>query len=226
MIGVLVNVFAIVLGSAIGFPIKKGMPERFSKCIMTAISLCIIYTGISGSLKGENSLVIIISMVLGALLGELLDIDKGYNKMSQKLEEKFSNGEKSFSKGFISASLIFCIGAMAVVGPLQAGLSENNEMLFSKSVMDFSIAVVLASGFGFFPVAFSAVSVLVYQGAIALLSGVVSPLFTQSVINEMTCVGSILIIGLGLNTLNITKIKLMNFIPAIFMPIVLCLIIK
>lgn len=221
MVGVLVNVIAVVLGSLIGIPIKKGIPKRFSESVMTAISLCVLYIGFSGSLKGQNTLVIIISMIVGVLLGEAVDIDKRFNNLSTNVEKMFSKSEGSFAQGFVSASLLFCVGAMAVVGSLQAGLTGDNQMLYSKSVMDFFAAIVFSSSFGFLSIALSSVTVLVYQGVIALLAHVVSPILTEVVINEMTCIGSLLIMGLGLNLLKITKIKLMNFIPAIFLPIII-----
>ena len=162
-------------------------------------------------------------MVLGALIGEALDIDKRVNNIGKKLENKFDKGNQSstFAQGFTSASLLFCVGAMTIVGCLQAGIKGDNTILFTKSAMDFVSSMIFASTMGV-GVLFSAVFVLVYQGLITLLAGVISPLLTDAVIAEMSCVGFIIFIGLGLNMLNVTKLKIMNYVPAIFLPILFC----
>ena len=223
MTGTLVNAGAVILGSLIGLIFKKGIPQKFSDSIMKAVGLCVIYIGIDGCLKGEKTLVTIISMALGALIGELLRLDDGINLLGKKLEDKFHKGsDGSIAKGFVTASLLFCVGAMTIVGSLESGISGNHEILFSKSLLDFISAIIFSASMGI-GVMFSAVFVLLYQGAITLLAQVVGPYLSDVVIAEMTCTGSILIIALGLNMLGITKLKVMNYVPAVFLPILLCI---
>lgn len=223
--GTIVNAIAVVVGSSIGLLLKKGIPERFSDSIMKAVALCVIYIGIDGVLKGENVLITIISMVVGVILGEALKLDDRINSLGKKLEEKVSTGnvaEGSIAKGFVSASLLFCVGAMTIVGSLESGISGNHEILFSKSLLDFISSVIFTASLGI-GVMFSAVFVLVYQGAITLLAQFIGPYLSDVVIAEMTCVGSLLIIAIGLNMLGITKLKVMNYIPGVFLPILLCM---
>ena len=223
LLGTLVNTCTVIAGALIGMLLKKGIPKRISDTVFYALALVTIYIGISGSLAGKNTLIAVIVMVLGALVGEALDIDKRVNSIGKKLENKFDKGNQSstFAQGFTSASLLFCVGAMTIVGCLQAGIKGDNTILFTKSAMDFVSSMIFASTMGV-GVLFSAVFVLVYQGLITLLAGVISPLLTDAVIAEMSCVGFIIIIGLGLNMLNVTKLKIMNFVPAIFLPILFC----
>ena len=223
--GTIVNVIAVIIGSSIGLLLKKGIPERFSDSIMKAVALCVIYIGIDGVLKGENVLITIISMVVGVILGEALKLDDRINSLGKKLEEKVSTGneaEGSIAKGFVSASLLFCVGAMTIVGSLESGISGNHEILFSKSLLDFISSIIFTASLGI-GVMFSAVFVLVYQGAITLLAQFIGPYLSDVVIAEMTCVGSLLIIAIGLNMLGITKLKVMNYIPGVFLPILLCM---
>ena len=225
MAGTTVNAIAVIIGSSIGLLLKKGIPQRFSDSIMKAVALCVIYIGIDGCLKGENTLIAIISMAAGALIGELLKLDDGLNGLGKKLEKKFSKNneeESSIAKGFVTASLLFCVGAMAIVGSLESGISGNHEILFSKSLLDFISSIIFSASMGI-GVMFSAVAVFVYQGIITVLAQFVGPYLSDAVIAEMTCTGSILIIALGLNMLGVTKLKVMNYIPAVFLPILLCL---
>ena len=223
MLGVLVNTVAVLIGSAIGLLFKKGIPQKYSDAVMTGIALCTVYIGISGALKGENTIVLIVSMALGAACGTLLDLDGGLNKLGQLVEKKFSrkDGTSSIAQGFITASLLFCVGAMTIVGSLTAGLTGDNEMLFTKSVLDLISASMLSVSLGI-GVMFSAAFVLVFQGAIAMMAGLLEPVLTTASINEIICAGSLMIMALGLNMLGITKIKVANYLPAlVFAPIVL-----
>lgn len=224
MLGTIVNTVAVIIGAAIGMLLKKGLPEKLSDTMMKGLGLCTLYLGISGSLKGENSLILIISMVVGALIGEGIDLDAKLNQFGTWLENKFKSkegGKVSIAEGFVSASLLFCVGAMTIVGSLQSGLQGNHEMLFNKSMLDFVAAIIFASSMGV-GVMLSAAFVFVYQGAITLAAQWVAPFLTDTIIAEMTCAGSVIIIGIGLNLLGITKLKVMNYVPAIFVPIILC----
>lgn len=224
MLGTVVNTIAVLVGASIGLLIKKGIPKRIGDSLMKALGLCTIYIGISGAFKGENTLVMIISMVLGTLIGEAVDIDKHVNSGVRKLENKFSKGkgENTIAQGFITASLLFCIGSMTIVGAMNAGLLGDNTMLYTKSTLDFCSSIIFGSTLGI-GVLFAGGFVLVYQGGLTLLAIAAAPLLSTTVINEMTCVGSLVIIATGLNLLGITKLKLMNYIPAMFLPILLCL---
>lgn len=229
MLGVLVNTVAVIIGSLIGLVFNKGIPKKYSDGIMVAIGLCTIYIGISGALKGENILVLIISMVLGTAIGTKLDIDKGINLLGDFLENKANRNKKdkekpgSVARGFITASLLFCIGAMAIVGSLNAGLSGDNEMLFTKSVLDLISSVILAASLGI-GVLFAAAFVLVFQGAIVILAQFLQPILTDGAISEITCAGSLMILALGFNLLGITKIKVANYLPALIIAPIVSLI--
>lgn len=222
MLGTIVNTVAVVIGASIGLLIKKGIPERIGDSLMKALGLCTIFIGISGAFKGEDTLVMIISMVLGTLIGEAIDIDRRVNSGVSKIEKKFTKKENNISQGFITSSLLFCIGSMTIVGAMNAGLLGDNTMLFTKSTLDFCSSIVFASTLGI-GVLLSAGFVLVYQGGLTLLAIAAAPLLSTAVINEMTCVGSLVIIATGLNLLGITKLKLMNYLPAMFLPIILCM---
>lgn len=224
MLGTLVNTAAVIIGSLLGLLLKKGIPEKLSDIITKGLGLCVLYIGISGCLKGTNPLITILSMVIGAVIGQLLDLDRHLNGLGDKLGNRFKKGTGSIniSQGFVTASLLFCVGSMTIVGSLQSGLTGNHEMLFTKSMLDFISAIILTSSLGL-GVLLSAAFVLVFQGSITLLASWVQPFLSDYAIAEMTCVGSLLIIALGLNMLGIAKIKAMNLLPAIFVPLILCL---
>lgn len=221
MVGTVVNCSTIVIGCIIGMLFKGKMSEEVSNTVMHGVSLCVIYIGISGAIKGGNTLQIIICIAIGALIGEIIDIDKRLIKLGDFIESKVSkNKDKvSISEGFVSASLLFCVGAMALVGSLESGLEGVHTTLYAKSMLDGISSVIFASTLGI-GVMFSAIAVLVYQGGITLCAGLLAGILSTTVISNMSAVGSILIIGLGLNMLDITKIKVANMLPAIFIPII------
>lgn len=224
MTGTIVNTIAVIVGACIGLLMKKGLPEKLADTLMKGLGLCTLYLGITGALVGENSLVMIISMVIGTILGEWVDLDLRVKQLGEFLERKFrsKDGNKvSIAEGFVTSSLLFCVGAMAIVGSLQSGLNGNHEILFNKSTLDFVAAIIFASSLGV-GVLFAAGFVLVYQGTITILAQWLAPFLSDTVVNEMSCVGSVIIIGLALNMLGITKLKVMNYVPAIFIPIILC----
>lgn len=224
MLGTIVNTLAVIIGGAIGLLFKKGLPEKLSDTLMKGLGLCTLYIGITGALEGQNTLIIILSIVIGALIGEGIDLDDKLNRLGALIESKFKkeDGKVTIAEGFVTASLLFCVGAMAIVGSLQSGLTGDHQTLFTKSMLDFVAAIIFASSLGV-GVLLSAGFVLVYQGAITLLAQWISPFLSEVVIGEMTCVGSLIIIGLALNMLGITKLKVMNYVPAIFIPIILCM---
>lgn len=239
--GTIINTLTILAGSLVGLAIQavthrssndvsaNSIGGRLQNIVMEGLALCVIYIGFSGALKGENTLVDIISIALGAVIGELLDLDRRMHTLGDWVQAKASHiihtqeGAPSIADGFVTASLLFCVGAMAIVGALENGLTGNYDTLKAKAVLDGISAIVFASSLGV-GVSFSAIAILIYQGSISLLAGLLTPLLSDAVIAEMSCVGSLLIFGLGLNMLNITKIKVMNLVPAIFLPILLCTI--
>ncbi len=225
MLGTIVNTVSVIAGSLLGLLLKKGLPERISDIITKGLGLCVLYIGISGSLKGSNQLIAILSMVAGGIIGQALDLDGRLSRLGAALGDKLKkngNGGGSVAEGFAAASLLFCVGSMTVVGSLQSGLTGSNEMLYTKSVLDFISSIVLASALGI-GVLLSAAFVFAFQGAITLLARWAAPLLSDYAVAEMTCVGSLLIIALGLNMLGISKLKAMNLLPAIFVPLILCI---
>lgn len=232
MLGTIVNAAAIVVGGAIGLLLKKGLPKKMADTLMVGLGLCTLYIGIRGCLAGENTLVLIVSMVIGTIIGEAIDLDDKINKLGNFLEKKFSGKTEettekvhqkkvSVAEGFVTSSLLFCVGAMAIVGSLQSGLTGNHETLFAKSTIDGVAAIIFASTLGA-GVMLSASLLFLYQGSITLLAQFIEPFLTEPVIAEMNCVGNVIIIGLAMNMLGISKFKVMNFVPAIFLPILLC----
>lgn len=228
MTGVLVNVATVLLGGGIGLLLKKGIPERVSQAVMTAIGLCTVYIGIDGALEGGNTIVLIVSMALGTVAGTLIDIDGKIEKLGTFIEKKASkkeSGKLNIAQGFMTASLLFCIGAMTIVGSLNAGLNGDNKLLFTKSVLDLISSCMLASTLGI-GVLFAALFVLVYQGGLVLLAGLLQNVLTDAaLVAEITCAGSVMIIGLGLNILGVTKLKVANYLPALlFVPLIYYLV--
>lgn len=223
MLGVTVNAAAVLIGALIGIILKRGISEKISDTIMKGLSLCVMYIGWSGAMECKNTLILILSIVIGAIIGEGIDIDRRFNDFAHALEDKFFKKPKkgSFAEGFISASLLFCVGAMAVVGSIQSGIEGNHETLFAKSLIDFISAIIFASTMGI-GVGASCVPVFLYQGIIALGAGVLSGVLTEPIVAEMTAAGSLLIFGLGMNMAGITSFKVMNYLPAVFIPIILC----
>lgn len=223
MVGVIVNVITVIIGSCIGMLFKKGIPERISSAVMTGLGACTLYIGISGSLCGENVLILIASVVLGAIVGTLLNIDGAINTLAGKVEAKFSNGGKSISlaEGLVSATLLFCVGSMTVTGSIRAGLTGDNSVLITKAMLDLVSSMMLASSLGI-GVLLAAVSVFVIQGGLVMFAGFIAPLMSTAAINEMTCAGSLLIVMIGTNLMGITKIKVADFLPAILFAPIIC----
>ncbi len=219
MLGTIVNVLTVIAGSSIGLLLKKGIKEDIADMVLKGLALCSMFIGISSALEGKNILITIISIVLGVIIGGTMDLDGRLNGFAQGLENRFKReGEKiSIAEGFITASLVFCVGAMTIVGSLQSGLTGDHTMLFTKATLDFVSSMVYASSLGI-GVLFSAVFVFFFQGGITLMAQWIAPLLTDAVIAEMTCAGGLLIFGLGLNMIGLTKLKLMNYLPAIFLP--------
>lgn len=220
--GAVVNFILIVIGSLIGVLFNRRISERLNKILVTGMSLSVLYIGISGLIADDiNVLTVVLSFAVGSLLGELLNLDKHINTLAEKVENRF-NGTK-ISEGFVTGTLVFCVGAMLIVGSIRSGLSGDNTTLYSKSLIDGITAAAFASTFGI-GVMFSAIPVLILEGGLTMIAAAVQPILTTEVVNHMSVVGSLLIVAIALNMLEITKIKILNLIPAIFLPLIFCMI--
>ena len=223
--GAVVNFFLVILGTLFGVLFKKGIPEKIQQALMTGMAFCVLYIGVTGLFeKGANILIIIICFAVGAILGELIDLDRRVNNVGLWLENKINKkgGNTKIAEGFVAATLLFCVGAMTIVGSIDSGIRGDNATLYSKSVIDCVAAAALTSSMGI-GVIFASLSTLVIEGSLTLLAGVISPILTDYIIAQMSVIGSLLIIALALNMLKITKIKVMNFVPAILLPLILCI---
>jgi len=219
MIGTLINVVTVLLGTAIGLLARKGIPQRLQDTVIQGQGLCVILIGLSGALQTTDTMGMIICVVVGGLLGSAIDIERRLDQLGKFIERKVSpDGQHgSIAKGFVTASLIYCVGAMAIVGAMDSGLRGDHSTLIAKSVLDGVMSIFLASTMGI-GVGLSAVAVFVYQGAIALLAMWIEPLLTTAIITEMGAVGGLLIAGIGLNLIYDKHIAVGNLLPAIFMP--------
>lgn len=220
MIGTLINCAAIIAGSLLGLLLRKGMKESMSKTVMQGIGLSVILIGISGAITTGNTLLVILSMVIGGVIGSLLDIDAKMNRLGAWAQKKLTRGDdenNTFAKGFVTASLVYCVGAMAVVGALDSGIRGDHSTLIAKAMLDGVSAIVFASSLGI-GVMLSAVPILIYQGGIALLGNAIAPMLSDAVITEMSAVGGLLIMAIGINMLLDKDIKVANLLPAILIP--------
>ncbi len=215
MNGTLVNGIAIIVGSFIGIVLKSGFIKAKSKAIMGALGLSTLIIGFQAVIDYTNVLLLIVALALGVLMGEFLKLDDHINHFAYALEKRFAKGSDStFAQGFVTASILFGVGAMAIVGSLESGLRQNETILYTKSLLDFISSIVFASTYGWGVI-------VIYQGTITLLSTFVAPVMTDMMITDISAVGSALIIAIGLNMLDMTKLKLANFLPAIGVMIIL-----
>lgn len=222
--GAVVNFFLVILGAVIGLLFGKIIPEKITKALMLGMALCVFLIGVDGILiDGINIIIVIVSMIIGTVVGEACDLDALINRLGRSIENSLAKKGKNVAvaQGFSAATLLFCVGAMTIVGSIDSGIIGDNTTLYSKAVIDCIAAVALASTMGF-GVLLSCFSVLIIEGGITLLAVFASQLLTEQIITHMSCVGSLLIVALALNMLGVTKIKVVNFVPAIFIPIILC----
>ncbi|HYE84287.1 MAG TPA: DUF554 domain-containing protein [Clostridia bacterium] len=225
LLGSIVNAAAIIIGGVTGSILKKGLSERFSSLIISSLGLLTVALGMMFAVKSQNIMVVVFSLVFGAILGEWINIEKKMNDLGDFVQDKLGTKEGNFSQGFVTASLLFCVGSMAIMGALQSGLMNDHSILYAKAIMDGVIGVVFASTMGI-GVVLSFIPVLVYQGTISLLASFVAPYLSEVVMTEMTATGGILLMGVGINILEIKKIKVGNMLPAIFLPILFMLFLK
>lgn len=220
--GAIINAVVVFICGSIGAFLNTGIPSRISDTIMKGIGLCVIVIGLEGALAGEETIIMIVSIVLGILVGEGLDFHQRVNDRLQTLEKRVIKTENkpSLAQGLISAALIMCVGSMTIIGSLEAGLVGDNTTLLTKTVIDGTTAILLASSLGI-GVAFASVPILVIEGSLTIFAVFLEPVLPPIIITEVIAVGSLLLIGLGLNIMNITDLKIMNYTPAMFFPILI-----
>ena len=218
--GVLINAAAVVAGGVLGTLGGRLMPEKMKQTVLAATGLVSIGIGISGAIGSSNQLIPILSLVIGAVIGELLHIEDGVTRAGDWLQKRFGKSG-SITEGFVTGSLVFAVGAMAVMGSLESGLKNDHTILMTKSVIDMAGSVAFAGSLGI-GVAFSALSILVLEGTVTLLASLLTGVLTDAVITEISVTGSLIIIGVGLNVLGLTKLRIMNMTPALLLPILLC----
>jgi len=225
VLGTIVNAIAIVLGGLVGLLFGQAFPEKMKKTVIQGIGLAILLIGVSMALETKNPLVIILSLVLGGIIGEWIDIELRLQHVGQWLERKFAkNGQGGqFAKGFVTTSLIYCVGAMAIMGSLESGLNGKHDILFAKSMLDGITAVIFASSMGI-GVLVSAIPVFLYQGTITMAAGLLQGVLSPPVIAEMSATGGLLILGIGFNILELKEIKVGNLLPAIFVVVPITLL--
>lgn len=224
MLGNIVNGVAIVIGCFIGLLVHKGLKEKYKSIVMQAIGLSVIFIGAGVAISGlsdpeSEPVLFIISLVIGGIIGEIAGIERGLEKFGGFLQLKVGNKDSNIAKGFVTASLIFCVGTMAIMGSLDSGLRGDHSILFAKSVLDGITAMILATTLGI-GVLFSAAAVMIYQGAIVIFASYLEGLLTADVIREISIIGGILIFAIGINMLEIKKIRTGNLLPAVIIPVI------
>lgn len=212
--GTTVNFVAIIIGSLVGLLFRRGIPEKIKSIVMQGIALVVIYLGLSMAFESSEILIVIFSMVLGGVVGEVAAIEQRLNDLGDKLKARYGKDEGKFTEGFVSTTLIYCVGALAVVGSLESGLNSNHEILYTKSLLDGTSSIAFSSSLGL-GVIFSAIPVFLYQGTIAIFAEFLSDFLAEAVVAEMSAVGGLMIMAIGLNMLNITDIKIANLLPGI-----------
>lgn len=219
MFAVIVNAVTSSLGALLGFLLKRGIPERFTKAIFCVISLCVAIMGIQGAVQSQNLLLVLASMIIGTLVGTAIGIEDGMNRFGEFLKKRMGHGDDSrFVRGFVTLSIMQVIGAMAILGPIQAALGSH-DLLYFKSALDFTSSFIFGTlyGLGVVPVG---IVLFIYQGFFYLLATFIMPLMTPDVIRELNAVGSVMILGIALNMFQLTKLKVADFLPALFIPII------
>ena len=221
MLGTIANTLAIIAGSLVGLLFSRGIAGNYREIILSGIGLSVVLIGVKSALVSNDLMVVIFSVIIGAVLGEGIRIEKRLEVFGAYLESKVvakAADSKSFARGFVTASLVFCVGSMAIIGSLESGLTGNHQTLFAKSVLDGVTSIIFASTMGM-GVMFSSLAVLLYQGIITLTAGLMKNLLVPETIAQMTSVGGLLIMAIGFNMLKITTIRVGNLIPAIFLPL-------
>jgi uncharacterized membrane protein YqgA involved in biofilm formation len=219
LFGTIVNTMSIVAGSLIGLLFRGGIPEKYNRTMMHAIGLAVVLIGVKTALKTEALLIVILSLAIGGILGELLRIEDRLEHLGIWIGKRLSKDSTGIANGFVSASLLFCVGAMAIVGAMESGLSGDHQTLFAKSILDGISSIFFTSTLGV-GVIFSAASVFVYQGLITVTASFLGQFLVPDVVSQMSAIGGLLILAIGIGLLEIKKIKVGNILPAIFIPLI------
>lgn len=214
MKGTIVNCVMIALGGGLGLLLKSKISPKYQETIMQGLGLSVLLIGLTMAIKTQNVLIVTISMIIGAVIGELIDIDGKLNRAGERLSARFRSSGGMIGKAFVTTSLVYCIGAMAIIGALQDGLTGDASTLYAKAMLDGTAAVIFTATLGI-GVILSIIPVFIYQGSITLLATWLAPLLTDAVICEVTAVGGLLIVGIGLSLLKICQIKIANLLPAV-----------
>jgi len=221
MLGTIVNALAIIIGSLLGLLLNKGIPENYKNIVMSGVGLSVVLIGLKSALTSDSLMIVIFSLIIGAVIGEFLKIEEKLERLGDHMEQMVaskSSDQSSFARGFVTASLVFCVGSMAIVGSLESGLTGTHQTLFAKSVLDGVTSIIFASTLGL-GVLFSSLAVFIYQGLITLLAVFLKGYLVTETISQMTSVGGLLILAIGFNMLKITSIRVGNLLPGIFIPL-------
>jgi len=216
--GTIVNVAAVIAGSTIGLLVGARLPKKITTSVFNSMGLFTMFLGVYMALKGQNFMVMVFSLILGTIVGELINIENGTESLSEKLKNRLKLGNPKFTEGMLTAFLLFCMGSMTILGAIDEGVGNGSEILLTKSLMDGFSSIALASAFGI-GVTFSVIPLLIFQGGITLIAWWLGEFFPEVIINDLTAVGGILLIGLGVNILDLKHIKIMNMLPALLFAI-------
>ena len=219
VLGTIANVAAIIIGGVAGTLIKGGLPSKIAATVIKGLALTVFLVGAANALKVNNLLLVMLSMAIGGIVGESLDIDQRLKNLGDAVERRCKGRGGKISDGFVTGTLLYCVGAMAIVGSLESGLSGNHQILYAKSVLDGIVSLIFASTLGI-GIALSAFSVLLYQGSITLAASSLQPLLAETIKADTSAIGGLLIIGMSLNMLEMNNIKVANLLPAIFIPVI------
>ena len=220
MYGTLINVAAVIMGSVIGLIFHSKIPKKLTNTAFHGIGLFTIVLGITMAIKTDNFLIMIFSIVIGSIFGEIVDIEKRINNFGEWLKSKFNTKNERFSEGFITAFLLYCMGSMTILGSIEEGIDGTRTLLIAKSVLDGFSSIVLAATMGV-GVLFSFIPLLIFQGGLTIFASNMQPVFTEIMINELTAVGGIILLGLGITMLEIKKIRILNMLPSLIVVVIL-----
>ena len=221
--GTIVNVITVIVGSTIGLYLGNRIPDKINKGVFQALGLFTLVLGVNMAIKGEMLLIIVFSLIIGTIIGELLNLDKAVEGLSSGLKNKLKLKNPKFTEGMLTAFLLYCIGSMTIIGAIDEGLGKGSQILYTKAIMDGFSSIALASVFGL-GVAMSVVPLLIFQGGITLLAYWLGDFIGAEIINELTAVGGILLVGLGINILEIKQIRIMNMLPSLIVVVALVLL--
>ncbi len=230
MLGTLVNTLAIVLGTVVGLLLRKKLSSKVQQTVMTGLGMCVVVMGIADGIQTQQMILVLTAVVLGGIVGALLNIENTLENVGNKIEKallkkKDGKEENLIAKGFITATLVYCVGAMGILGAIESGTQGNHNTLFAKAMLDGTSAVFFASALG--PgTGLAAIVVFFYQGGITLLAKWIAPFMSEGIIRELSAVGGILILGIGINLLEIKKVSVANLLPALLIPIAYGLVFK